>query len=109
MGNSSTEAFMRRIAITLIVLAFVAGAFGCSGSRSGGQTGTATIPIAFQPAAAGAGPFVSFCDPSFGSATGGTALAIHGGRFCGTRGCTGTEVNTTRVVFVVNGVAREAT
>jgi uncharacterized repeat protein (TIGR01451 family) len=210
MGNSSTEAFMRRIAITLIVLASVAGAFGCSSdaptppkaggpggggptgtsalqirlftsnpnppagtctlieaivtlngnnvpdgtgvafstdfgvfaqnslplisvvtqngsavtalcsefagtavvrasATSGGQTGAATITIVFQPAAAGAGPFVSFCDPSFGPATGGTALAIHGGRFCGTRGCTGTEASTTRVLFIVNGIAREAT
>jgi uncharacterized repeat protein (TIGR01451 family) len=75
----------------------------------GTETGSATITIAFQPAAAGAGPFVSFCDPSFGPSTGGTALALHGGRFCPTSGCTGSEAANTRVVFFVNGVAREAT
>ena len=78
-------------------------------STVGSETGSATITIAFQPAAAGAGPFVSFCDPSFGPSTGGTALAIHGGRFCATSGCTGSETGTTRVVFIVNGIVREAT
>jgi uncharacterized repeat protein (TIGR01451 family) len=78
-------------------------------ATSGGQTGTATISIVFQPVSAGAGPFVSFCDPSFGVSTGGTALTLHGGRFCARTGCTGTEASTTRVSFIVNGVAREAT
>src|SRR5437867_166603 len=44
----------------------------------GSETASATITIAFQQAPAGAGPFISFCDPSFGAATGGTALALHG-------------------------------
>ncbi|HEU5248586.1 MAG TPA: IPT/TIG domain-containing protein, partial [Thermoanaerobaculia bacterium] len=78
-------------------------------STVGSQSASATITIAFQPAAAGAGPFVSFCDPSFGPSTGGTALALHGGRFCPTSGCTGGEAATTRVLFTVNGVSREAT
>jgi uncharacterized repeat protein (TIGR01451 family) len=78
-------------------------------ATSGGQTGTATISIAFQPAAAGAGAFVSFCDPSFGPSTGGTALAIHGGRFCADRTCPTNVASTTHVVFVANGIAREAT
>jgi uncharacterized repeat protein (TIGR01451 family) len=75
----------------------------------GTDSAAATITIAFQPAAAGAGPFVSFCDPSFGPSTGGTALALHGGRFCPNSGCTGGEASDTRVLFIVNGVAREAT
>jgi uncharacterized repeat protein (TIGR01451 family) len=68
-------------------------------ATSGGQTGTATITIAFQPAA-GAGPFVSFCSPSFGPVTGGTPLVINGGRFFG-------NASTTRVVFVAGGIQRE--
>ena len=70
-------------------------------ATSGGQTGAATITIAFQPATS-AGPFVSFCDPSFGPNTGGTALTINGGRFFG-------SAATTRVEFSAGGVTREAT
>jgi uncharacterized repeat protein (TIGR01451 family) len=68
-------------------------------ATSGGQTGSASITIAFQPAT-GAGPFVSFCSPSFGPITGGTSLVIHGGRFFG-------NASTTRVVFVAAGIQRE--
>jgi uncharacterized repeat protein (TIGR01451 family) len=78
-------------------------------ATSGGQSGSATISIAFQPATSGAGPFVSFCEPSFGPSTGGTALTLRGGRFCPNTGCTGGEAATTRVSFIVNGVSREAT
>ena len=68
-------------------------------ATSGGQTGSASITIAFQPAT-GAGPFVSFCSPSFGPITGGTSLEINGGRFFG-------NASTTRVVFVAAGIQRE--
>jgi uncharacterized repeat protein (TIGR01451 family) len=78
-------------------------------STVGADSAAATISIAFQPTAAGAGPFVSFCDPSFGPSTGGTALALHGGRFCANSGCTGNEAASTRVAFTVGGVTREAT
>jgi len=96
-------------AVTALCSEFSGTAVVRATSTIGTETGSATITIAFQPAAAGAGPFVSFCDPSFGPATGGTALALHGGRFCATSGCTGSEAANTRVVFFVNGVAREAT
>lgn len=96
-------------AVTALCSEFPGTAVVRATSTSGGETGSATISIQFQPAAAGAGPFVSFCDPSFGPSTGGTALAIHGGRFCGSQGCSGNEAATTRVAFIVNGVLREAT
>jgi uncharacterized repeat protein (TIGR01451 family) len=96
-------------AVTALCSEFPGTAVVRATSTIGTETGSATITIAFQPAAAGAGPFVSFCDPSFGPATGGTALALHGGRFCPTSGCTGSEAANTRVLFIVNGVAREAT
>jgi len=96
-------------AVTALCSEFAGTAVVRATATSGGQTGAATITIAFQQAAAGAGPFVSFCDPSFGPATGGTALTLHGGRFCARTGCTGSEASTTRVSFIVNGVAREAT
>jgi len=66
----------------------------------GGETGSAAITIAFQPVAS-AGPFISFCNPSFGPATGGTTLTINGGRFFG-------DASTTRVVFSAAGITREA-
>lgn len=96
-------------AVTALCSEFAGTAVVRATATSGGETGTATISIQFQPAAAGAGPFVSFCDPSFGPSTGGTALSIRGGRFCPTSGCTGNEAATTRVAFIVNGVVREAT
>ena len=96
-------------AVTALCSEFPGTAVVRATATSGGETGSATISIQFQPAAAGAGPFVSFCDPSFGPSTGGTALAIRGGRFCPTSGCTGGEAATTRVAFIVNGVVREAT
>ncbi len=96
-------------ALTALCSEFAGTAVVRASATVGAESGSATITIAFQPAAAGAGPFVSFCDPSFGPSTGGTALAIHGGRFCPTSGCTGTEAATTRVLFIVNGLAREAT
>lgn len=65
-----------------------------------GDTATATITIVFQPVAQ-SGPFVSFCDPSFGSPQGGTTLSINGGRFFG-------NAASTRVVFSAGGVTREA-
>jgi uncharacterized repeat protein (TIGR01451 family) len=96
-------------AVTALCSEFPGTAVVRATSTVGSETGSATITIAFQQAAAGAGPFISFCDPSFGPNTGGTALALHGGRFCPTSGCTGNEAANARVVFFVNGVAREAT
>ena len=96
-------------AVTALCSEFPGTAVVRATSTIGSETGSATITIQFQPAASGAGPFVSFCDPSFGPSTGGTALAIRGGRFCGGRACSGTEAGTTRVAFIVNGVLREAT
>lgn len=66
----------------------------------GGDTAIATITIVFQPVA-GAGPFVTFCDPSFGTPNGGTTLNINGGRFFG-------SPSSTRVTFVAAGISREA-
>jgi uncharacterized repeat protein (TIGR01451 family) len=96
-------------ALTALCSEFPGTAIVRATASSGGQSGSATISIAFQPASAGAGPFVSFCDPSFGPSTGGTLLTLRGGRFCPNSGCTGNEAATTRVSFIVNGVAREAT
>ena len=69
-------------------------------ATSGGQTGTGTISIAFQPTPQVA-PFFTFCSPSFGPSTGGTALTISGGRFFG-------DTTTTRASFTAAGVTREA-
>lgn len=66
----------------------------------GGDTSSATITIAFQPVAQ-LGPFVTFCDPSFGVPGGGTAVNISGGRFFGSPA-------STRVVFSAGGATREA-
>jgi hypothetical protein len=66
----------------------------------GGDRASATITIAFQPVAQ-LGPFVTFCEPSFGSPEGGTALNIRGGRFFG-------SAASTRVVFSAGGATREA-
>ena len=96
-------------ALTALCSEFPGTAIVRATASSGGQSGSATISIAFQPASAGAGPFVSFCDPSFGPSTGGTVLTLRGGRFCPNSGCTGNEAATTRVSFIVNGVSREAT
>jgi uncharacterized repeat protein (TIGR01451 family) len=96
-------------AVTALCSEFPGTAVVRATSTVGSETASATITIAFQSAAAGAGPFVSFCDPSFGPSTGGTALELHGGRFCPTSGCTGAEAANTRVLFIVNGVPREAT
>jgi uncharacterized repeat protein (TIGR01451 family) len=96
-------------AVTALCSEFPGSAVVRATASSGGQTGSATISIVFQPASSGAGPFISFCDPSFGPSTGGTALTLRGGRFCANSGCTGGEAATTRVSFIVNGIAREAT
>jgi hypothetical protein len=69
---------------------------------AGGNSGTGTISISFQPNA-GAGPFVTSCSPSFGPNTGGTSLTISGGRFP-----TGATTTNTRVTFTAGGVTREA-
>ncbi|HSP92919.1 MAG TPA: IPT/TIG domain-containing protein [Thermoanaerobaculia bacterium] len=66
----------------------------------GSNTGSATISIAFQASPQSA-PFITFCSPSFGPSTGGTALTINGGRFTGTPA-------TTRVTFNAASVSREA-
>jgi hypothetical protein len=68
-------------------------------STSGGKTGSATITIIFQPDA-GTLPFVSSCNPSFGTTQGGTALTLNGGRFFGTP-------STTRIQFTANGITRD--
>jgi uncharacterized repeat protein (TIGR01451 family) len=96
-------------AITALCSEFEGAALVRAAATLGTDTATASITIVFQAAAAGAGPFVSFCDPSFGPSSGGTALALHGGRFCPTSGCTGGEAADTRVLFIVNGVPREGT
>jgi uncharacterized repeat protein (TIGR01451 family) len=96
-------------ALTALCSEFAGTAVVRATATVGSDNAAATISIAFQPAAAGAGPFVSFCDPSFGPSTGGTALSLHGGRFCATSGCTGNEAASTRVLFTVNGISREAT
>ncbi|HSE63448.1 MAG TPA: IPT/TIG domain-containing protein [Thermoanaerobaculia bacterium] len=96
-------------ALTALCSEFPGTAVVRASATVGTETGSATISIAFQQAPAGAGPFISFCDPSFGPSTGGTPLALRGGRFCPTSGCTGNEAAGTRVVFIVNGVSREAT
>jgi uncharacterized repeat protein (TIGR01451 family) len=96
-------------AVTALCSEFEGAATVRANATVGTDSASATITIVFQAAAAGAGPFVSFCDPSFGPSTGGTALALHGGRFCPTSGCTGGEASDTRVLFIVNGVPREAT
>jgi IPT/TIG domain-containing protein len=66
----------------------------------GGDIAVATITIVFQSVSTG-GPFVTFCEPSFGSSAGGTTLNINGGRFFG-------SAASTRVVFTAAGVVREA-
>jgi hypothetical protein len=68
-------------------------------ATDGNDTVVATITIVFQPVA-GAGPFVSHCDPSFGTPAGGTTLTINGGRFFG-------SPSSTRVLFSAAGVIRE--
>ena len=65
-----------------------------------GQTGTAALPISFQPSAA-AVPFFSSCSPSFASNAGGTDVTFNGGRFFGSPA-------TTRATFTAAGVTREA-
>jgi hypothetical protein len=87
-------------AVTALCSNFVGTSVVRATSRVGTETGSASITIAFQPSAT-AGPFISFCDPSFGPITGGTTLVIHGGRFFG-------SPSTTRVVFVAGGITREA-
>jgi uncharacterized repeat protein (TIGR01451 family) len=69
-------------------------------STVGSETASATIQIAFQPSPQVA-PFFTFCNPSFGPATGGTSLTINGGRFFG-------DVSTTRATFTVGAITREA-
>ena len=96
-------------AVTALCSEFPGTAVVRATSTVGSDTASATITIAFQSAPAGSGPFVSFCEPSFGPSTGGTALALNGGRFCPSTGCTGDEASDTRVVFIVNGIQREAT
>lgn len=65
-----------------------------------GKTNSAQVVINFQPDS-GVLPFVSFCNPSFGPKEGGTLLTLNGGRFFG-------SPSTTRVVFTVNGVSKDA-
>jgi hypothetical protein len=65
-----------------------------------GKSNTAQISINFQPDS-GTLPFVSFCNPSFGPKSGGTQLVLNGGRFFG-------SPSTTRAVFTVNGVSKDA-
>ncbi|HTR02633.1 MAG TPA: IPT/TIG domain-containing protein [Thermoanaerobaculia bacterium] len=64
-----------------------------------GKTNSGTVTVNFQPSSATL-PFVSFCNPSFGPKEGGTTLTLNGGRFFG-------SPSTTRVVFTVNGVAKD--
>src|SRR5262245_39369006 len=65
-----------------------------------GKSNSAQVTITFQPDS-GTLPFVSFCNPSFGPKTGGTQLVLNGGRFFGSPA-------TTRAVFTVNGISKDA-
>src|SRR5262249_20726994 len=65
-----------------------------------GKSNSAQVLINFQPDS-GTLPFVSFCNPSFGPKTGGTQLVLNGGRFFG-------SPSTTRAVFTVNGISKDA-
>lgn len=69
-------------------------------AKIGNDSGNASITISFQPSAQ-AGPFFTFCNPSFGDKAGGTTLVISGGRFTGT-------ASTTRAAFSALGITREA-
>ena len=64
-----------------------------------GKTNTGSITINFQPDSSTL-PTVSFCSPSFGPKEGGTPLTLNGLRFFGT-------ASTTRVIFNVNGIAKD--
>jgi hypothetical protein len=64
-----------------------------------GKTGSATLSVVFQSDSA-ALPFVSSCNPSFGSTQGGETLTINGGRFFG-------SPSTTRIQFTANGISHE--
>src|SRR5262245_18110660 len=64
-----------------------------------GNTGSASLNIAFQPSSSTL-PFVSSYSPSFGPKEGGTILTLNGGRFFG-------SPSTTRVQFTVNGVTKD--
>ena len=87
-------------ALTALCSDFAGNAVVRATASSGGFNASATITIAFQPATS-AGPFVSFCNPSFGPNTGGTPITINGGRFFG-------SAATTRVEFSAGGITREA-
>ena len=65
-----------------------------------GKSNSATLVINFQSNSSTL-PFVSFCNPSFGPLAGGTTVVLNGGQFFGTPA-------TTRVVFTVNGVGKNA-
>src|SRR5262245_29493320 len=65
-----------------------------------GRTNSAQLVINFQTDSSSL-PFVSFCNPSFGPKEGGTSLVLNGGRFFGSPA-------TTRVIFTVNGVSKDA-
>jgi hypothetical protein len=65
-----------------------------------GKSNSATLVINFQPNSSTL-PFVSFCTPSFGPLAGGTSVVLNGGQFFG-------NPATTRVVFTVNGVGKNA-
>ncbi len=61
-----------------------------------GKTNSGSVTISFQASSATL-PFVSFCNPSFGPAAGGTSLTLNGGRLGSTQ----------RVQFTANGVTRD--
>ena len=69
-------------------------------ASAGGQTGSGSIQISFQPSSL-VGPFFSSCSPSFAANVGGDTLTLNGGRFFG-------SVSSTRVTFTAAGVTREA-
>jgi hypothetical protein len=64
-----------------------------------GKTNSGNVMVNFQPDSSTL-PTVSFCNPSFGPLAGGTTLTLNGLRFFGTP-------STTRVVFTVNGIAKD--
>jgi hypothetical protein len=64
-----------------------------------GKTNSGSININFQPDSSTL-PTVSYCSPSFGPLAGGTTLTLNGLRFFG-------APSTTRVVFNVNGIAKD--
>ncbi|MGH9365392.1 MAG: IPT/TIG domain-containing protein [Thermoanaerobaculia bacterium] len=87
------------IAVTAVCSTAVGVARIRASATVGGQTGSSTLNVSFQPSAQSV-PFFAFCNPSSGPNTGGSSLTISGGRFFG-------DASSTRVLFTVFGITRE--